>query len=733
MNTKTRLVLIVLLTFAAAAWGETVKLDPYIGCVYPAGGQRGTVFQVTLRGQRLGGVKAAYITGGGVSAEIVGYEGPGGPLNRLQQEELKRQLHVIRIERGGKQPEKPASEDINTPIKDENGMSVVLPDLPELRNLEQKTPEQLRKLADKLLNVAKRPKPPIAEMITLEIAVDANAAPGDREIRLQSRAGISNPQLFQISAMPELRETEDAEEEGPTPTGQPPVVLNGRIMPGEVDRFPLTLTGGQKLLIAAEARRLIPYLADAVPGWFQAVVAIYDSDGREVAFCDDCGFDPDPAFIFTVPGSGQYTLEIRDSIYRGREDFVYRVAVCAPALAASAIPTGERGGVRLVSGGKSSADAARGVFGYGFTAVPETEPNDTGKTAMSVKQPAVIRGVIQKPGDKDVFLIEGRAGDAIVAEVCARRVGSPMDSLIRIIDTSGRVLAMNDDQKDSGQGLLTHHADSYVTAKLPADGRCRVQVSDAGRHGGPEYEYYLRVGPPRPDFALRVTPSSFSIPAGRAAEVTVYAIRRDGWDGEIRMALTDAPYGFALSGATIPKGVDKIRMTVSAPGGQNAKPVFLEMEGSAAIEGKTVTHQAIPADDKMQAFAYYHLVPSDVLVAQVSGRGMVSVGLDMPEGKRLRIPSGGSAQVSFYSERPLADAPVEFHLSEPPPGITLEDVTFDKPYITITLKADSEHAGYTDNLIIEGTTEVEARADSGRKRTISLGMLPAVPFVITER
>ena len=37
--------------------------------------------------------------------------------------------------------------------------------------------------------------------------------------------------------------------------------------------------------------------------------------------------------------------------------------------------------------------------------------------------------VAEKPGDVDVFRIEGKAGDEIVVEVLARQLGSPLDSL----------------------------------------------------------------------------------------------------------------------------------------------------------------------------------------------------------------------------------------------------------------------------------------------------------------
>ena len=56
-----------LIALASSAQGQT----PYMGFVYPAGGQRGTTVQVRFGGQRFTGVSGAVVTGSGVSAKLV--------------------------------------------------------------------------------------------------------------------------------------------------------------------------------------------------------------------------------------------------------------------------------------------------------------------------------------------------------------------------------------------------------------------------------------------------------------------------------------------------------------------------------------------------------------------------------------------------------------------------------------------------------------------------------------
>src|SRR5579859_668564 len=55
----------------ASLCGTTAQTNrPYIGFVYPAGGQRGTTFQIRLGGQALDELSGVLVTGGGVTAKL---------------------------------------------------------------------------------------------------------------------------------------------------------------------------------------------------------------------------------------------------------------------------------------------------------------------------------------------------------------------------------------------------------------------------------------------------------------------------------------------------------------------------------------------------------------------------------------------------------------------------------------------------------------------------------------
>jgi len=325
--------------------------------------------------------------------------------------------------------------------------------------------------------------------------------------------------------------------------------------------------------------------------------------------------------------------------------------------------------------------------------------------------PSTVHGVILTPEDTDKFKFMGKEGEEIVIEVKARRINSPLDALVRLTDSSGKVLEWNDDFPARNTGLLTHHADSRMQTKLPGDGQYGVQISDTQGHGGEAYVYSLYIGPKRPGFELYMTPSGAGITAGGRVPITVHAIRRDGFNGEIQLSLEGDSRGFKLEGGVIPGGRDSIRLTLSAPMNMTGDLCDLRMTGMARIAGKIVEEPVIPAEDMMQAFAYMHLVPSrEFLVAFAKNRRMGAL-IGPAEGVPIRIPEGGRTPVRMKIPLRARMGEISLELADPPKGIHVRDVALEPGYLAFVLCADAEEgpgAGYADNLIVEAFMKQEA-------------------------
>ncbi len=487
----------------------------------------------------------------------------------------------------------------------------------------------------------------------------------------------------------------------------------------------------------------MPYLADAVPGWFQAVLTLFDSGGKEVAFNDDFRFHPDPLLHYKAPKDGEYMLEIRDALYRGREDFVYRIRMGELPLATSVFPLGGRSGARTavtlsgwnLSSKKLVVDAAKEshVAGLPFavSSLPEAmekEPNDSRARAARVRLPVVVNGRIGGPGDMDTFAFEGRAGQEIVAEVTAHRLGSPLDSVLTLTDASGKQLALNDDCDDPGAGLETHHADSRILIGLAAKGTYFVSLRDAQQKSGDEYAYRLRIGPPQPDFELLAAPSAISAGAGMTVPVTVQAVRRDGFAGEIEVALKDAPPGFVLSGGVIPAGKDRAQMTLTLPVQAPPQPVSLKLEARAIVDGREVRHAVVPADKMMQAFAYLHMVPAQDLKVAVRRAPALRIPIRITSGDSVRIPVGGTAAVRVQIPLPPNGqiAGLKFELSDAPEGVAIRETTRAGNMTEIVLTCDAKaKPGASGNLVLT----VSGERATNRQR-IPMGVTPAVALIV---
>ena len=723
-------------------------ITPHVGYVYPAGGRIGTTVLVKVGGRYLDGSHEVLFSDSGVQAKVIGYDKP------LSQNELT----TLRE----------AAQELQKKLPDPAARR-------ELQDLRLKIGDSARRNAN----------PALSEIVTLEIVVAPNVEPGTRRLRLETPLGLSNPLVFCVGQLPEFSEKEakegkaDAELEIALPA-----TVNGRMIPGDgdrlqaparqpnqyapgdVDRYRFTAARGQDLVIVASARDLMPYLADAVPGWFQATLTLFDSAGHEVAYDDDFGFQPDPVIHFLVPTDGEYVVEIKDALFRGREDFVYRISIGELPFVTSIFPLGGRARAKTpvetrgwnlsttsvtmdatdVGPGTSPLVVRRGTavsnpvpFAVDtLTEVVEKESNDQPREAQRLTLPVIVNARIQAPGDWDVFSFSGRSGETIVAEVIARRLGSPLDSVLELTDAAGRRLAINDDVEDAGAGLLTHQADSMLTATLPVAGTYFLRVGDTQHRGGPEFGYRLRVGAPRPDFELRVTPSAINASAGTSVPIVVHAVRKDGFAGDIVLSLKNAPAGFTLSGGMVPAGQDRVRLTLTVPPRTEREPLTVVVEGLGMVGGRAVVHRAEPAEDMMQAFAYRHLVPTDELRVVVLARGAVRVPASILSAQPVKVPVGQAARIRVAippGYRTFEN--VEFELSEPPDGITLRDLSVGPGVADFAVQVDAAtiKAGLKGNLIVSVSGERQPGANAApaaARRRVPMGMLPAIRFEVVE-
>lgn len=566
------------------AWGV-----PYTGYSYPAGMKKGTSCRVIIGGQELRGIRKIHIDNPGIKLiSVVRVPNFTPNIPKSQREYLSRWFE--NINKGDK----------SVPARDPEVADFELwkanewwDKLNELNDME------FRIVETEFYSPKKNPlesSPSIAQRIIIDLEAEESVPSGCYEFRLEGQTGVSAPRKFYID------DASHVEERGMLPpygqnTEYPlvsgfPRILDGQIMPGETDIFRVILEKGKTYSFDLKGYELQPYIGDAVPGHFQPVMTLTDDKGKEVAFADDAGADPDPRMVVTPVESGEYVLMIRDNLYRGRSDFVYRVE----AREGGADPT-----------------PRPSPFAEGTKEVPAER---YASQALDVTElPVVVVGTVAKAGGKSQLRIKAKAGQRLTLDVAAARCGSALDSVLTVKTEKGAILAENDDVLSvCNVGLSMRNTDSCLSVEFPKTATYLVEITDRCGGGGKEYGYRMNIREQKPQFRGYTGVSTLSM-GNAPVPLKFYVERLEGFTGDVFLFSEDVEF---KGEACIPTGKTEISCPVFAKKKGKSNLMKIKFTASASAEkivasesGKGVDSLAvIPADEYMQAFAYTHLMPT---------------------------------------------------------------------------------------------------------------------------
>jgi hypothetical protein len=261
--------------------------------------------------------------------------------------------------------------------------------------------------------------------------------------------------------------------------------------------------------------------------------------------------------------------------------------------------------------------------------IVEHEPNQDEAHAQLVVPPCDISGTFSPVGDVDVYRFQGRKGDVWWIEAFAERIGSMADPafLIQKVGAKGQPaqdLAGGDDLPDSGLGprFNTQTVDAALRWQVPEDGLYQILISDlyASQRGHPRLTYRLVIRREQPDFALVLLPNNpaatdaVTIRAGGRTAAYVGLIRKDGFDGSIRVEARDLPPGVRAEPVMI------------GPGQVLAPIVFEASEGAKTTVGNATLVGMSRFSDRKETLGYVPGVASlgPALVREALAGGMTS-------------------------------------------------------------------------------------------------------------
>lgn len=166
----------------------------------------------------------------------------------------------------------------------------------------------------------------------------------------------------------------------------------------------------------------------------------------------------------------------------------------------------QTGGARIATG--AGISNIRLVMIDDLPTIGDNGANKTIETAQELTLPVAVDGAAE--GESyDFYKFTATAGQRVSIEVFARRLGYPLDPVIRLLDSQGRELAYSDDEGGIG-------ADCRFVHQFDADGVYLIEIRDIRYQGGGTHRYRMRIG----DFPLVTTPMPLSAHQGSTVKLT---------------------------------------------------------------------------------------------------------------------------------------------------------------------------------------------------------------------
>lgn len=544
---------------------------------------------------------------------------------------------------------------------------------------------------------------------TLKIAGDCRL--GEHQMRLRSATGVSEVRTFWVSAFTNFSEVEPNSDLAKPQKVPLNVTVSGTITSDDLDYFIVPAEKGQRLTAEIEGMRL-------GRGVFDPYIAIHDKSGRLLSGSEDSslGFQDGIASII-VPESGDYLVLVRESAFGGKEDCYYRLHVGDFPRPTAVYPVAGRVGestkVKFIGDVKGDFEQEvnlakepsekSGVFASGAPSpnwmrvtphptVLEAEPNDAREKAGDARElPVVFNGILSKSGDHDWFRFRAKKGQNLQVSVFARRLRSPLDSSIQIVNARGASVAENDDSAGP---------DSSLNFKPEEDGEFTLLVRDHLKRGGPDFVYCVEVAAVEPSITAKIpeiarndtqTRQYIAVPRGNRF-ATLMSVRRANVAGDVTFQAAALPAGLKLRAEVMPAKVDQF-------------PVVFEAAADAPIDGQLVDFAAATTNGLAGRFrndielvqgpnnTSYYGTRVDRLLVAVTEAAPFKVRIEEP---KVPLVQGGTMDLKIVVKRDAGfDEPVNLKSVWNPPGVTSQpDITVPKGATSVSFplsaKPDAE-------------------------------------------
>ena len=444
------------------------------------------------------------------------------------------------------------------------------------------------------------------------VSVAPDCRLGEHVLQVRCGKGISDFRSVFVGPYPAVVEKEPNNDFATAQKIELNHTIAGQIKGEDVDYFVVSLKSGQRLSVEAESIRLGTF--------FDSLIAVYDSEKKEIAVCDDTElFSQDGFLTVAAPTDGDYYVMIRDSAYNSSGNHHYRLHIGEFDRPQMMFPAGGKSGQKLTSKmfERPMPDVeslvereatefqlpdfatTSEVFGDGPSPLPlrvsefenfncpDDAQNFSFKDAIEISTPIAINGRLATPGKHHFYKFTAKKNQKLAVDVFAKRIGSPLDPIINVFDEKNKSLIASDD--------ATVKPDSFLVFNPPADGTYSVRLIDYFNRGGVDMIYRVEIAPVKPLLALNIKRNdrfsqrrmAMAIPQG-GRFAAVLSAKKEHLAADVELKFDGLPEGVTATMLPLKKSAKEM-------------PVVFEATEDAAIDLEKVTVFATAKNEKVES------------------------------------------------------------------------------------------------------------------------------------
>jgi hypothetical protein len=577
------------------------------------------------------------------------------------------------------------------------------------------------------------------DQVKVHLKIAQDCALGEHTMRLRTATGVSELRTFWVGPFPSTQASvkpPNTSWDSPQPLAMN-MTAEGVINNEQIHFYKIDAKKGQRISAEVEGMRLGGTM-------FDPFLSVVDMAKFEIATADDTALlKQDPFVSFIAPKDGPFIIEVRESAFGGSGDSHYRLHVGTYPRPMVVFPLGGQVGqtMKVDFLGDPTGTISQEVklpdqpneemalYAVQNKEIPpspnyfrvspfpnvmqEGEHHDVASAQdAKIEPPLAINGIIRQPREMDCYKFKAVKGQPMEISVWARRLRSPLDSVITVWNAKGQYLANND---DSG------NPDSYLRFTPPEDGEYVVGIKDHLGAGGPEYAYRIELTTPKPSVVISIPNAgqvngptqdrqTISVPRGNRYATLMRNIR-SGVNGELTLTAGKLPDGITMAAEPFRTQTD-------------VTPVVFEAKADAPIGGKLCDFVAKGPADAKEAFESKLIQQVELVIGQPNNtpyshtqvhQFAVAVTQEAPFKLSLIQPKAPLVQNGLLKLKIVAERKPDFkgvincRMLFDPPGVNAQpvDMPADKSEVEMAISASEGAAPRQWKICVTGSSNVD--------------------------